>query len=219
MRLLLVEDDHDLSRAVEKALLSEGYTVDTVSTGEGAIFLAENTDPEAVILDLGLPDMDGLAVLSTMRRQRPTLPVLILTARDSVDDRVGGLDAGADDYLTKPFDIPELIARLRAITRRMSGRTANKLEVGQVTLDVDAHTVLLAGEPIELSGREYTLLQTFMENSARLLTREQLEHALYAWGDEVASNTIEVHIHSLRKKLGKAFIKTVRGIGYGVGMK
>jgi DNA-binding response OmpR family regulator len=129
------------------------------------------------------------------------------------------LDAGADDYLTKPFDIPELIARLRAITRRLGGRTANTLNAGDVTLDVDAHTVLLAGEPIELSGREYALLQTFMENSARLLTREQLERALYAWGDEVTSNTIEVHIHSLRKKLGKSFIKTVRGIGYGVGVK
>ncbi len=219
MRLLLVEDDHDLSRAVEKALVSEGYTVDAVSTGEGALFLAANTDPDAVILDLGLPDMDGLAVLVSLRRQRASLPVLILTARDSVNDRVGGLDAGADDYLTKPFDIPELIARLRAITRRMSGRTANKLEIGEVTLDVDAHRVLLGGESVELSGREYTLLQTFMENNARLLTREQLEGALYAWGDEVASNTIEVHIHSLRKKLGKSFIKTVRGIGYGVGMK
>lgn len=219
MRLLLVEDDHDLSRAVEKALLVEGYTVDAVSTGEGALFLTANTDPDAVILDLGLPDMDGLAVLSAMRGQRPSLPVLILTARDSVNDRVGGLDAGADDYLTKPFDIPELIARLRAITRRLGGRTANTLNEGDVTLDVDAHTVLLAGEPIELSGREYALLQTFMENSARLLTREQLERALYAWGDEVTSNTIEVHIHSLRKKLGKSFIKTVRGIGYGVGVK
>ena len=219
MRLLLVEDDHDLSRAVEKALVSEGYTVDAVSTGEGALFLAANTAPDAVILDLGLPDMDGLAVLVSLRRHRHSLPVLILTARDSVNDRVGGLDAGADDYLTKPFDIPELIARLRAITRRMSGRTANKLEVGEVTLDVDAHRVTVEGEPVELSGREYTLLQTFMENNARLLTREQLEGALYAWGDEVASNTIEVHIHSLRKKIGKSFIKTVRGIGYGVGMK
>jgi len=219
MRLLLVEDDHDLSRAVEKALTAEGYAVDAVSTGEGALFLASKTDPEAVILDLGLPDVDGLSVLLSIRRLRPTVPVLILTARDSVNDRVGGLDAGADDYLTKPFEIPELIARLRAITRRLSGRTANKLEVGEVTLDVDAHTVLLGGEPVELSGREYALLQTFMENSARLLTREQLEGSLYAWGDEVASNAIEVHIHSLRKKLGKSFIKTVRGIGYGVGMK
>lgn len=219
MRLLLVEDDHDLSRAVERALASEGYTVDAVSTGEGALFLAENACPDAVILDLGLPDIDGLTVLSTMRNKRPTLPVLILTARDSVADRVGGLDAGADDYLTKPFDIPELVARLRAITRRLGGRTANKLSVGDVILDVDAHTVMLSGEPVDLSGREYALLQAFMENSARLLTREQLERALYAWGDEVTSNTIEVHIHSLRKKLGKAFIKTVRGIGYGVGIK
>tara|TARA_B110000503_G_scaffold103854_1_gene155003 strand:+ start:895 stop:1551 length:657 start_codon:yes stop_codon:yes gene_type:complete len=218
MRLLLVEDDHDLARAVDKSLTEEGYVVDSVSTGEGALFLVEQAEHDVVVLDLGLPDCDGLSVLTKIRKLRPTLPVLILTARDSVADRVGGLDAGADDYLTKPFDIPELVARLRAITRRLSGRVNNALSVDNVVLDLTAHTVSHDGNAVEISGKEYNLLQTLMESSGRLLTRGQLEDALYAWGEEVSSNAVEVYIHGLRKKLGKTFIKTVRGIGYGVGL-
>ena len=218
MRLLLVEDDHDLARAVDKSLTEEGYVVDSASTGEGALFLVEQAEHDVVVLDLGLPDCDGLSVLTKIRKLRPTLPVLILTARDSVADRVGGLDTGADDYLTKPFDIPELVARLRAITRRLSGRVNNALSVDNVVLDLTAHTVSHDGNAVEISGKEYNLLQTLMESSGRLLTRGQLEDALYAWGEEVSSNAVEVYIHGLRKKLGKTFIKTVRGIGYGVGL-
>jgi len=219
MRLLLVEDDQELSRAVEHALATEGYTVDAVSTGAGALFLAGEADYDAVVLDLGLPDIDGLQVLAKLRLQHSTLPVLILTARDSVEDRVGGLDAGADDYLSKPFDIPELVARLRAVTRRAVGRSANTLNVGDVTLDPAAHTVQCSGQVIEVSGKEYALLHKFMENPGRLLTKDQLESSLYAWGESISSNAVEVYIHGLRKKIGKDFIKTVRGIGYGVGLE
>jgi len=219
MRLLLVEDDQELSRAVEHALATEGYTVDAVSTGAGALFLAGEADYDAVVLDLGLPDIDGLQVLAKLRLQHSTLPVLILTARDSVEDRVGGLDAGADDYLSKPFDIPELVARLRAVTRRAVGRSANTLNVGDVTLDPAAHTVQRSGQLIEVSGKEYALLHKFMENPGRLLTKDQLESSLYAWGESISSNAVEVYIHGLRKKIGKDFIKTVRGIGYGVGLE
>ena len=219
MRLLLVEDDQELSRAVEHALATEGYTVDALSTGAGALFLAGEADYDAVVLDLGLPDIDGLQVLAKLRLQHSTLPVLILTARDSVEDRVGGLDAGADDYLSKPFDIPELVARLRAVTRRAVGRSANTLNVGDVTLDPAAHTVQCSGQVIEVSGKEYALLHKFMENPGRLLTKDQLESSLYAWGESISSNAVEVYIHGLRKKIGKDFIKTVRGIGYGVGLE
>ena len=219
MRLLLVEDDQELSRAVEHALATEGYSVDAVSTGAGALFLAGEADYDAVVLDLGLPDIDGLQVLAKLRLQHSALPVLILTARDSVEDRVGGLDAGADDYLSKPFDIPELVARLRAVTRRAVGRSANTLNVGDVTLDPAAHTVQCSGQVIEVSGKEYALLHKFMENPGRLLTKDQLESSLYAWGESISSNAVEVYIHGLRKKIGKDFIKTVRGIGYGVGLE
>jgi len=219
MRLLLVEDDQELSRAVEHALATEGYSVDAVSTGAGALFLAGEADYNAVVLDLGLPDIDGLQVLAKLRLQHSALPVLILTARDSVEDRVGGLDAGADDYLSKPFDIPELVARLRAVTRRAVGRSANTLNVGDVTLDPAAHTVQCSGQVIEVSGKEYALLHKFMENPGRLLTKDQLESSLYAWGESISSNAVEVYIHGLRKKIGKDFIKTVRGIGYGVGLE
>jgi len=219
MRLLLVEDDHALSKAVEQALSGQGYAIDAVGSAEAALFLLDQAPQDAVVLDLGLPDGDGIDVLKQMRKRWPGLPVLILTARDSVDDRVRGLDAGADDYLTKPFEIPELVARIRAITRRASGRSDNVISVGDITLNLAAQQVSLGDQLIELSGKEYRVLHTLMENQGRLMTREQIETSLYAWGDEVGSNTVEVYIHGLRKKLGKDFIKTVRGIGYGVGLR
>lgn len=219
MRLLLVEDDQALSRAVEEALAGQGYAIDAVGTAEAALFLLEQAPQDAVVLDLGLPDGDGIDVLKHIRKRWAALPVLILTARDSIDDRVTGLDAGADDYLTKPFEIPELVARIRAITRRASGRSDNVITVGNITLNLAAQQVSLAGDLIELSGKEYRVLHTLMEHQGRLMTREQLETSLYAWGDEVGSNTVEVYVHGLRKKLGKDFIKTVRGIGYGVGLR
>jgi DNA-binding response OmpR family regulator len=219
MRLLLVEDDQALSRAVEQALSGQGYAIDAVGTADAALFLLEQAPQDAVVLDLGLPDGDGIDVLKHIRKHWAALPVLILTARDSIDDRVRGLDAGADDYLTKPFEIPELVARIRAITRRASGRSDNVIAIGNITLNLAAQQVSLAGDLIELSGKEYRVLHTLMEHRGRLMTREQIETSLYAWGDEVGSNTVEVYIHGLRKKLGKDFIKTVRGIGYGVGLR
>jgi len=218
MRLLLVEDDHSLAAGLDRALQSEGYAVDAVATGEAALFLLAEADFDAVVLDRGLPDMDGLDVLRQLRKRWARLPVLLLTARDSLEDRVAGLDTGADDYVTKPFDVPELVARLRAMTRRAAVRIDSQLTVGQAVLNLAGHKAQLAGEPVPLSGKEYALLATLMENAGRLLTRSQLEGHLYAYGEETSSNAVEVHIHNLRRKFGKDFIKTVRGIGYGVGM-
>ena len=218
MRIILVEDDHSLATALEKALSTEGNTVDSVNTGEAALFLVENTDADAVILDLGLPDMDGLEVLARLKRIKRHLPVMLLTARDSLNDKVSGLDSGADDYLTKPFDMPELIARLRVMQRHNNGQSQDTLTHGEVVIDVRANTVLRDDQPVSVSSKEYTLLTTLMENRGRLLSREQLEAKIMGWGEEITSNAIEVHIHNLRKKLGRDFIKTVRGIGYGVGL-
>jgi DNA-binding response OmpR family regulator len=218
MRIILVEDDHSLATALEKALSTEGNTVDSVNTGEAALFLVENTDADAVILDLGLPDMDGLEVLAKLKRIKRHLPVMLLTARDSLNDKVSGLDSGADDYLTKPFDMPELIARLRVMQRHNNGQSQDTLTHGEVVIDVRANSVLRDDQPVSVSSKEYTLLTTLMENRGRLLSREQLEAKIMGWGEELTSNAIEVHIHNLRKKLGRDFIKTVRGIGYGVGL-
>jgi len=218
MRIILVEDDHSLATALEKALSTEGNTVDSVNTGEAALFLVENTDADAVILDLGLPDMDGLEVLARLKRIKRHLPVMLLTARDSLNDKVSGLDSGADDYLTKPFDMPELIARLRVMQRHNNGQSQDTLTHGEVVIDVRANSVLRDDQPVSVSSKEYTLLTTLMENRGRLLSREQLEAKIMGWGEEITSNAIEVHIHNLRKKLGRDFIKTVRGIGYGVGL-
>lgn len=216
MRLLLVEDDFSLARGLERALLAKSYTVDAVNSGEAALFIIENTTPDLVILDIGLPDIDGLTVLARLRKTHPTLPVLILTARDAINDKVAGLDKGADDYLTKPFDIEELVARLRVFERRASTDNNNELSIGPVDLDIAAHVVRLNGHPLALSSKEYKILRVLMENSGKIMSREQLEQKLYSWGEEVSSNTVEVHIHHLRKKLGKAFIRTVRGIGYTI---
>lgn len=217
MRLLLVEDDLDLSRALDQALTRHGYTTDTVGTGEAALYLLSQREFDVVVLDLGLPDMDGLQVLQALRTQPSAPPALILTARDELEQRLAGLDGGADDYVTKPFEVPELLARLRVITRRGSGRQETQLTVGDVVLEPASCRVTLSGDATEFSGKEYALLLVLMENAGRLLSREQLEQHLYPWGDQVASNAIEVHVHNIRKKLGKTFIKTVRGIGYGVG--
>jgi len=218
VRIILVEDDHSLSEALVRALTSEGNTVDSVNTGAAALFLAENTDADAVILDLGLPDMDGLEVLAGIRRIKSQLPVILLTARDSLQDKVSGLESGADDYLTKPFDVPELIARLRVMARHRSGQPSQRISHGAVTFDPSANALLLDGERVSLSGKEYALATILMENLGRLLSKEQLESKTQGWGEELSSNAIEVHIHNLRRKLGKDFIKTVRGIGYGVGI-
>jgi len=217
MPILLVEDDHDLAIGLQQALQNEGFAVNHVATGRGALAAIEADTPEIVILDIGLPDIDGLTVLKRVRNTHPELPVLLLTARTSLDDKVAGLDSGADDYLPKPFDMEELLARLRVLQRRLSTVKSNAISIGPISLDTTNHEVLVENEKVELSRREYMLLKALMENSGRVQTREALETKLYAWGEEIASNAIEVHIHNLRKKLAPDFIKTIRGVGYVVG--
>ncbi|MDR3393099.1 MAG: winged helix-turn-helix domain-containing protein [Sulfuriferula sp.] len=216
MRLLLVEDDAMLGDGVRAGLTQEGFTVDWVQDGAAAQ-LAIRTEPYALtILDLGLPKLAGLDLLKQLRHAGNTMPVLILTARDTVVDRVLGLDSGADDYLIKPFDLDELAARIRALLRRNTGRATPQIRHGDIVLDPAAHAVTASGMPVELSTREFAVLQTLLESAGRVLSREQLEQQLYGWNEEVESNTIEVHIHHLRKKLGSDLIRTVRGVGYMV---
>jgi DNA-binding response OmpR family regulator len=217
MSILLVEDDAALAAGLRQALRAEGFAVNHVATGADALHVIATELPEIVILDLGLPDMDGLNVLKRLRATHIDLPVLLLTARTTSGDKVAGLDSGADDYLAKPFDMPELLARLRAISRRVNMTGANLIEVGNVSLDIASMKVSVSGEVIDLPRREYMLLKVLLEGAGKIQTRDSLEQKLYSWGEEVASNALEVHIHHLRKKLGADLIKTVRGVGYTVG--
>jgi DNA-binding response OmpR family regulator len=214
MQLLLVEDDLSLATGLQSILCKHGYVVNHVESGEDCLHVINTEPPDFVILDLGLPDMDGLKVLKHIRHKFASLPVLLLTARDSVSDKVAGLDSGADDYLAKPFEINELLARLRVFERRISKIESTLITVGDVTLDTASHDVELQGELLELSRKEYLLLKNLMVNSGKVLTRNKLQNHLYSWGEEVASNALEVHIHHLRRKLGYDFIKTIRGVGY-----
>ena len=216
MQILLVEDDRSLASGLCKALRNEGFVTNHVATGKDALHVVDVEPPDIVVLDLGLPDMDGLDVLKSMRRGDSEIPVLILTARSSIDARVSGLDGGADDYLPKPFETPELIARLRVIERRLGTSLDSKIQVADVQLDTISQQVSRNGEPLDLPRREYMVLKLLMENIGKIHTREQLETRLYSWGEEVSSNAIEVHVHHLRKKLGNSFIKTVRGVGYTI---
>lgn len=216
MQLLLVEDDPALARGLQRALQNEGFAVNHVNDGQHALRVVKSETPDIVILDLGLPDMDGLQVLKQIRRQRAVLPVLLLTARDTMEDKVAGLDTGADDYLAKPFDMPELLARLRVLERRLGTAHANDIVIGDVSLSTSAHHVTFKGQDLELSKREYMLLKALMENAGKVQTRSSLESKLYSWDDSIASNALEVHVHNLRKKIGSDFIKTVRGVGYTV---
>ncbi|MCX4186846.1 response regulator transcription factor [Methylophaga sp. OBS4] len=216
MQVLLIEDDPSLAQGLKTSLGHEGFTVNHLSQGQQGLNSIAISEPDIVVLDLGLPDMDGNEVLKKIRQQSAELPILILTARATLEDKVGGLDAGADDYLAKPFEIDELLARLRVFERRLSSLKHAGLTVGEVTIDTKAQQVTVAGKEIELSRREYMLLKMLMENVGRVQTRDSLENKLYSWGDEIASNAIEVHIHHLRKKLPDQFIKTVRGVGYTI---
>ena len=216
MQILLVEDDLSLAEGLQKGLGREGFTVNHVSNGADAIHAVVTNTPDIMTLDLGLPDLDGLDVLRQVRKKYPDLPVLLLTARDALEDKVAGLDMGADDYLVKPFAMQELLARLRVLERRISTTSSSEIQIGDICLDTVTHGVLVNGAGVELSRREYMLLKALMENAGRIQTRENLESRLYGWGEEVASNAIEVHIHNLRKKLVPDFIKTVRGVGYTV---
>ena len=213
MRLLLVEDDAMIGEAIRAGLKREGFTVDWVHDAEAADPVLRTEPFELVLLDLGLPGSDGLKVL---RARGLAVPVLIITARDAVSDRVQGLDAGADDYLIKPFDLDELAARIRALLRRKAGRPAPSIEYLGVVLDPATHRVTRAGTEIALSPREFALLQLLLERPGVILSRAQIEERLYGWGEEVESNAVEVHIHGLRRKLGAQFILTVRGVGYRV---
>ena len=214
MRILLAEDDPLLGDGLRAGLRQLGFQVDWVRDGEAAERELKAQAYAAAVLDLGLPRKDGLAVLAAVRSAHLATPVLVLTARDTVQERVIGLDTGADDYVVKPVDLLELAARLRALVRRSHGQTDERLTAQDVVLDTASRTVTQAGQRVSLSTREFDLLQAFMLGAERVLSREQLEQQLYSWGQEVDSNAIEVHIHNLRRKLGSNLIHTVRGVGY-----
>src|SRR5687768_1167329 len=217
MRLLLVEDDRMIGAGVRKGLQQEGHVVDWVHDGAAAEAALAAENYALVLLDLGLPRKDGYAVLDGLRRRRNPVPVLILTARDAVAERVRGLDHGADDYLVKPFSLEELGARMRAVVRRHAGRAAPVGSAAGISLHPSARKVRHRGRDVPLSAREYALLEALLERPGVALSRAQLEERLYGWGEEVASNAIEVHVHNLRRKLGERAIRTVRGVGYAMG--
>ena len=214
MRILLAEDDLLLGDGLRAGLRQHGFQVDWVRDGAAAERELRAEPYAAAVLDLGLPLMDGMAVLASVRRAGVAMPVLVLTARDTVPDRVRGLDGGADDYVVKPVDLDELAARLRALVRRSHGQPQDRLAAQGVVLDPAARTVAQAGAVVALSAREFDLLHVLMLNAGRVLSREQIEQHLYSWGQEVESNAVEVHVHNLRRKLGPALIHTVRGVGY-----
>ena len=213
MRILVVEDELDLQRALARALRDEGYAVDTAANGEDGLFNAENTDYDAVILDIMLPKLDGWEILKRLRKSKKT-PVLMLTARDTSRDRVRGLDTGADDYVVKPFDLPELLARLRALIRRSANKTTNEIEIGDVTIDTAAKKISRAGQPVELTAREYALVEYLALHRGEVVSRTTLYEHLFDEDDSTLSNLLDVHVSNVRKKLGPEFIATRRGLGY-----
>jgi two-component system response regulator QseB len=216
MRVLLVEDDPMIGGAVRAGLADAGFTVDWVTDGRAAQLALADGGHDVAVLDLGLPRQDGMAVLAAARAAGNRTPVLIATARDGVADRIAGLDAGADDYVVKPFDLDELVARIRAVWRRHAGAATPVLVSGEITLDLVRHVVTRNDEPVELSAREFAVLEALLRRPGAVLSRRQLEEAVYGWGEEVASNAIEVHLHHLRRKLGANAIRNVRGVGYRI---
>ena len=214
MRLLLVEDDKMLGKATQVALRHAGFTVDWVESGEDAEEALSHNSHDLMVLDINLPKKSGLDVLTTLRNQKSMLPVIALTARDTKDQRVEGLDSGADDYLVKPYEVDELLARIRALMRRSQGRAASLLVHGDITLDVTGKTASVKDKALPLSAREFAILYVLLQNAGRVMSRQQIEDKLYGWEMEVESNAIEVHISHLRKKLGDKLIKTIRGLGY-----
>lgn len=219
MRLLLVEDDPMIGKSIRDGLHRDGYSVDWVRDGWAGEQSVKTQDYDMLILDLGLPRKDGLTVLSTVRASGKIIPVLIITARSEIDDRVAGLDAGADDYLVKPFSMPELSARVRALLRRSFGRAETTLHAGDLELNPQTRGVSLGGKSITLSQRELALLEHLMRRPGAIISKNSLEESIYGWGEEVESNTIEVHISNLRKKLGADRIMTVRGVGYRIALE
>lgn len=214
MRILLVEDDALLGDGLKAGLSQSGFAVDWLRDGEAAVAALATERFAAVVLDLGLPRRDGLSVLQWLRGRGDATPVLVLTARDQLEDKVRGLDLGADDYVLKPFDLDEVAARLRALMRRAHGKSAPLLKLGDIELDPAARTVTQRGQPVDLTGREFDLLHVLLQSSGHVLTRRTLEEQLYTWDEGVGSNALEVHVHHLRRKLGNDVIRTVRGVGY-----
>jgi len=214
MRILLVEDDLMLGQTLQRALEPQGYTVDWLRDGSQALQAILDQHIDLIILDLGLPKIDGMSVLKQARLKGIQTPVLILTARDTTQDKVQGLDAGADDYLLKPFDLAELYARIRALTRRANGRAESQICYGELRLEPQNQRVFFQEKEVTLHRREFMVLHELLENVGKVLTRQKLEQSLYGWGEDIESNALEVHIHHLRKKLYPELIKTVRGIGY-----
>ncbi len=214
MRLLLVEDDKALGEGLRLGLRQEGYTVDWLQDGASAVHALLSETFDLLVLDLGLPRLSGIQVLQQLRKSGSALPVLILTARDATEDRIAGLDAGADDYLIKPFDLDELKARLRALLRRSAGRAELRIEHAGVSLDPSSQQVTYQGKAVPMTPKEYLLLHELLSQPGKVLTRERLAQSLYGWDEEAESNTLEVHIHHLRKKLFNNLIRTVRGVGY-----
>lgn len=214
MRVLLVEDDLMIGESLSEALQDEAYTVDWVKDGRQAILTLKVQSYDIILLDLGLPEVDGMGVLTAMRDAKIDTPVLILTARDQLKDRIAGLDSGADDYVVKPFELGEVFARMRVLIRRAQGKADNQVTVGNLTLDTAHKRVMMEGKPIDLTAKEYMLLTTFMLSPEKVMSKNELEDSLYGWGGEVESNAIEFLIHSLRKKVGQDRIKNVRGLGW-----
>lgn len=214
MRVLLVEDDPMIGKSVQQGLRQDGHTADWLRDGQQAELALATTPYDILLLDLGLPGRSGLDVLARLRRSANSIPVIVITARDAIADRIAGLDAGADDYLVKPFDLDELSARMRAVQRRHAGRAEPVIENGPLRLNPATHEVTLDGTPVTLSAREFALLQALLEQPGVPLSRARLEEKLYGWGDEIESNAVEVYIHALRRKLGAEQIKNIRGVGY-----
>ena len=214
MRLLLVEDDEILGDGLQAGLIMEGYAVDWLTNGRMADEALKLNSYELIVLDLNLPEMDGMSILKALRARKDETPVLVLTAKDTVPDRVLGLDSGADDFVVKPFDLNEVCARLRALARRQEGRGSPTIEHKGIVLDPASHQVTFNNEKVELSQKEFEILSFLMSNIGRVISRARLEESLYSWDSDIESNTVEVHIHYLRKKLDPAIIRTVRGVGY-----
>jgi DNA-binding response OmpR family regulator len=216
MRVLIVEDDEMIAQGLQTALRRGGFAVDWVRDGKNAAAALQTSEFDVVLLDLGLPDRDGVDVLRELRRRGDATPVIILTARDEIQHRVAGLDAGADDYIVKPFDLDELLARMRSVLRRVAGRGDPGIRHGDLRLDPVSRTVERAGTPVGLSGHEYAVLEALLQRPGAVLSRAQLEDRLYGWGDPIGSNAVEVYVHGLRRKLGSDVIQTLRGVGYFV---
>jgi len=216
MRILLIEDDPILGDGLATGLRQSGFAVDWLKDGESAVAALQSEKFDLAVLDLGLPRLSGMEVLKRLRGRGDAMPVLVLTARDAIGDRIAGLDGGADDYLIKPVDLEELAARIRALLRRSAGRADAMLRHGSIALDPAGRRVELDGKPVELSGREFAVLHALLTNAGRVMSRSQLEQSIYGWNEEPDSNALEVHIHHLRRKFGAELIKTLRGVGYTI---